>query len=59
MLILLHYTFGVILTFLSIYGYGNFILRNKDPFLTLLIGYLFLGTLSLFLHFFFTNKHFY
>ncbi len=52
MLALLHYVFGVVLTFFSIYGYGNFILKDKDPFLTLLIGYLFLGTVSFFLHFF-------
>ena len=53
MLVLTHYVFGIIITFLSIYGYGNFFLRNKDYFITFLIGYIFIGSLSLLLHFFF------
>ena len=53
MLVLTHYVFGTIITFLSIYGYGNFILRNKDYLITFLIGYIFIGSISLILHFFF------
>ena len=53
MLVLTHYVFGTIITFLSIYGYGNFILRNKDYLITFLIGYIVIGSISLILHFFF------
>ena len=53
MLILAHYLAGIVISFISIYGYGNFIVRKKDPFFIFLSGYLFLGTLSFLLHFFF------
>ena len=53
MLILAHYLAGIVVSFISIYGYGNFIVKKKDPFFIFLLGYLFLGTLSFLLHFFY------
>jgi hypothetical protein len=53
MLILIHYLIGIIISFISIYGYGSILVKKKDPFFIFLLGYLFLGTLSFLLHFFF------
>lgn len=53
MLILLHYLVGIIISFISIYGYGSLLIKKKDPFFIFLLGYLFLGTFSFLLHFFF------
>lgn len=53
MLILLNYLVGIVISFISIYGYGNLIVREKDPFFVFLLGYLILGTISFLLHFFF------
>ncbi len=51
--ILLQYLIGIVISFVSIYGYGSSFVGKKDPFFTLLSGYLFLGSLAFLLHFFF------
>ena len=52
MYFLLHYYFGIIITFLSIYGYGKIFNNDKDDFFIFLLGYIFLGIIALIFHFF-------